>query len=65
MPNQKIACNLRIDKARIDKMYYCRYHKALSAGDSETAEQIANERDARKIKMISRNIKNFEREAFV
>ncbi|MCP9256919.1 GTP cyclohydrolase [Dirofilaria immitis] len=41
---------------------YYMYHKALSAGDSETAEQIANERDARKIKMISRNIKNFERE---
>ncbi|VDK68262.1 unnamed protein product [Onchocerca ochengi] len=40
------------------------YHKALSAGDSETAEQIANERDARKIKMISHNIKNFERETW-
>uniref|UniRef100_A0A0R3S1A1 DUF1768 domain-containing protein n=1 Tax=Elaeophora elaphi TaxID=1147741 RepID=A0A0R3S1A1_9BILA len=43
---------------------YYMYHKALSAGDSETAEQIANERDARKIKMISRNIKNFERETW-
>ncbi|VDM19446.1 unnamed protein product [Wuchereria bancrofti] len=43
---------------------YYMYHKALSAGDSETAEQIANERDARKIKMFSRNIKNFERETW-
>ncbi|EFO27300.1 hypothetical protein LOAG_01183 [Loa loa] len=43
---------------------YYMYHKALSAGDNETAEQIANERDARKIKMFSRNIKNFEREAW-
>ncbi|KAL3985054.1 hypothetical protein ACH3XW_37050 [Acanthocheilonema viteae] len=43
---------------------YYMYHKALSAGDTETAEQIANERDARKIKMISRNIKNFERETW-
>ncbi|VDO43074.1 unnamed protein product [Onchocerca flexuosa] len=43
---------------------YYMYHKALSAGDSETAEQIANERDARKIKMMSHNIKNFERETW-
>ncbi|VDK81540.1 unnamed protein product [Litomosoides sigmodontis] len=43
---------------------YYMYHKALSAGDTETAEQIVNERDARKIKMISRSIKNFERETW-
>ncbi|OZC07271.1 hypothetical protein X798_05750 [Onchocerca flexuosa] len=41
---------------------YYMYHKALSAGDSEIAEQIANEYDARKIKMMSHNIKNFKHE---
>uniref|UniRef100_A0A8R1TMM5 NADAR domain-containing protein n=1 Tax=Onchocerca volvulus TaxID=6282 RepID=A0A8R1TMM5_ONCVO len=43
---------------------YYMYHKALSAGDSEIAEQIMNEHDARKIKMMSHNIRNFEREAW-
>ncbi|VDN05359.1 unnamed protein product [Thelazia callipaeda] len=43
---------------------YYMFHKALFTGDTEAAEQIASERNARKIKMISRNIKNFEREAW-
>ncbi|KHN74410.1 Uncharacterized protein Tcan_15846 [Toxocara canis] len=39
---------------------YYMYHKALSSGDLETANEIMKEREARKIKMLGKNVKNFD-----
>uniref|UniRef100_A0A915B460 NADAR domain-containing protein n=3 Tax=Parascaris TaxID=6254 RepID=A0A915B460_PARUN len=39
---------------------YYMYHKALSSGDLETANDIMKEREARKIKMLGKNVRNFD-----
>ncbi|VDK53934.1 unnamed protein product [Anisakis simplex] len=39
---------------------YYMYHKAISFGDLEIADQILREREARKIKALGRKVKNFD-----
>uniref|UniRef100_F1L1H5 NADAR domain-containing protein n=1 Tax=Ascaris suum TaxID=6253 RepID=F1L1H5_ASCSU len=41
---------------------YYMYHKALSSGDLETANDIMKEREARKIKMLGKNVRNFDQQ---
>lgn len=54
-----------VDRCITCEWFLLRYHKALSSGDLETANDIMKEREARKIKMLGKNVRNFDQQKFV